>query len=68
MKYEPLTKIIADDSGKEFVTCKFYGTTQCRCLHTGGCIICPMLAAILNQLHAFEENYINLSKEDDHFG
>lgn len=62
--YIPLTKIIKQDD-KEFVVCKFYGTQECRSIHTpnAGCACCPMMAAILNQLHAFETCYMESEGE-----
>lgn len=60
--YQPLTKIITDDKGKEVVTCRYYGTSECRNIHTSGCNNCPMLGAILNQLNMFEQIYM---EEDD---
>ena len=55
--YIKLTKIIEVD-GAQCVACAFFGTKQCY-IHTtentpdGG--HCNVLAAILNQLHAFED-------------
>lgn len=55
-EYKPLTKIIIVDN-KEYVVCAKYGTSECRAIHmpNDGCTTCPMLAAIFNQLHIFEE-------------
>lgn len=52
--YNKLTKI-ANVEGRECVACINYGTEMCH-IHKDhpDCIHCPMLAAILNQLHAFE--------------
>ncbi len=59
MNYDPLTKIIIGQDGREYVTCSMYGTEKCRLIHTSqGCIDCPVMAAILNQLHIFEEIYM----------
>lgn len=59
-KYEPLTKIILDSNGREVVVCRYYGTATCRNIHKNtGCANCPMIAAILNQLNAFEEVYMD---------
>lgn len=53
--YTRLTKTISIE-GRECVTCIYYGTEMCR-IHKGipDCNHCDVLAAILNQLHAFEE-------------
>jgi len=59
--YTRLTKIVTVD-GQECVACAAYGTETCH-IHSGaGCMKCPMLAAILNQLNFFEEAYCE--KED----
>lgn len=59
MDYEPLTKIV-DIDGREVIACRSYGTDECRNIHTPkGCAACPAMAAILNQLYAFERIYIN---------
>lgn len=60
--YTPLTKKIIDDSGKEIVVCQYYGTKECRNIHTlNGCNqTCPMIRVMMNQLHAFEEVYLNI--------
>ena len=52
--YTRLTKTTTVD-GRECVTCIYYGTEKCR-IHNGvaGCNQCDVLAAIINQLHAFE--------------
>ena len=56
--YQPLTKIIIDEKGNQMVTCRYYGTEECRKIHTPSrCSDCPMLAAIFNQLRVFEEIY-----------
>ena len=54
--YTKLTKVVKDESGRECVTCIGYGTPACH-IHSGGigCAQCPLMAAILNQLHTFEE-------------
>lgn len=53
--YNKLTKIVKVE-GRECVACINYGTEMCH-IHKGhpDCIHCPMFAAILNQLYAFEE-------------
>ena len=56
--YRPLTKIISDGHGNESVACQFYGTDNCRSIHEHGCTRCPMMAAILNQLHCFEKIFL----------
>lgn len=52
-----LTKVVEID-GKQCVACINYGTDECQ-LHKGGndvgCAKCPVMGAMLNQLHAFEE-------------
>lgn len=52
--YTRLTKIITVEE-RECVTCIYYGTEMCR-IHKGvsDCGHCDVLAAILNQLHIFE--------------
>lgn len=58
MKYRSLTKKVLIDN-QECVACAAYGTSECK-IHTGeakGCSDCSVLAAIFNQLYAFEEAY-----------
>lgn len=58
MEYKPLTKKITINN-QECVVCSLYGTGKCK-IHTNqidGCANCPVIAAILNQLNAFEEIY-----------
>lgn len=52
--YTRLTKTI-NIEGREYVSCIFYGTDLCR-IHKGisDCGHCDVFAAILNQLHIFE--------------
>lgn len=66
--YKPLTKIIKTDDGVEKVACRFYGTEQCRSIHTNGCVGCPVMAAILNQLHIFEEIYMERDANETNSG
>ena len=56
MLYTKLTKVIKDSSGQEQVACIDFGTSRCR-IHNGiqSCAHCPMMSAMLNQLHAFEQ-------------
>lgn len=56
-KYEPLTKKITDDKGKQLVVCRLYGTNECHIHKPNGCNNCPMITAIITQLNAFEEIY-----------
>lgn len=61
MDYRPLTKKI-NINNQDCIACSLYGTEECKKIHTGtitGCADCPMIAAMLNQLFAFEEAYIN---------
>ena len=53
--YTRLTKTTIIE-GRECVSCIFHGTEMCR-IHKGisDCGHCDVFAAILNQLHAFEE-------------
>lgn len=52
--YKELTKTIIED-GKEMVVCASYQTQECPANNgAGGCIVCPQLSAMINQLHAFE--------------
>lgn len=68
-EYRPLTKIITTDDGKEMVACQLYGTDKCRSIHTPtGCCGCPMMAAILNQLHIFEEIYLEEENSETRSG
>ena len=55
MKYYTLTKMVKDEDGNEVVACVNYDTEKCLIHSAGGCEKCPMFAAILNQLRAFEE-------------
>lgn len=52
--YTRLTKTITVQ-GRECVACIYHGTKMCR-IHKGipDCSHCEVFAAILNQLHAFE--------------
>ena len=61
--YERLTKTTNVD-GCECVACIYYGTEMCR-IHKGipDCSHCDVFAAILNQLHAFE-NIIYEEQQD----
>ena len=65
-EYKPLTKIIIVDN-KKYVVCAKYGTSECRTIHmpNDGCTACPMLAAILNQLHIFEECILENEGEEN---
>ena len=56
MSYRCLTKVTKDENGKEAVSCIYFGTEKCR-IHKGvnGCGECNVFAAIINQLHVFEE-------------
>lgn len=56
--YQPLTKIITDELGNQSVACALLDTKDCQKLHKNGCATCPMLAAMMNQLHTFEEIYM----------
>ena len=53
--YTKLTKVVTVEE-RECVTCIYYGTSMCR-IHNNipDCCHCNVFAAILNQLHAFEE-------------
>ena len=53
--YTRLTKVVTIKE-RECVTCIYQGTDMCR-IHNGipDCSHCDVFAAILNQLHAFEE-------------
>lgn len=52
--YTRLTKIVTVEE-RECVSCLYYGTVMCR-IHKGipDCSHCDVFAAILNQLHCFE--------------
>lgn len=52
--YTRLTKTVTVEE-RECVTCIYHGTEMCR-IHKGipDCSHCEVFAAILNQLHAFE--------------
>lgn len=54
--YARLTKIVKGQDGRDCVTCVNFGTERCH-IHNEvpDCIHCPVLGAILNQLHAFED-------------
>lgn len=56
--YQKLTKIIKDEHGNEQVACVYFGTEKCRAIHKGGCPTCPMIAAMMNQLSALEDYFI----------
>lgn len=55
--YTRLTKTTVVE-GRECVSCAFHGTKMCR-IHNGipDCGHCDVFAAILNQLHAFEDAF-----------
>lgn len=55
MAYIKLTKIVRDEHERERVACIDFGTERCR-IHSGvqDCAHCPMMLAIMNQLHEFE--------------
>lgn len=57
--YTRLTKAVKIEE-RECVSCIYYGTEMCR-IHNGipDCIHCEVFAAILNQLHAFENIICN---------
>lgn len=61
--YTRLTKTTTIE-GRECVSCIFHGTEMCR-IHKGisDCGHCDVFAAILNQLHAFE-NIIYEERQD----
>lgn len=61
--YEPLTKKITDSKGKHMVVCRLYGTEECRIHTPHGCNSCPVFEAILSQLNAFEEIYMEGDKD-----
>jgi hypothetical protein len=64
--YKALTKVIKDKNGNERIACSFYGTGACQTEHaTYGCGSCPVLGAILNQLHTFEEIYLEETKQGE---
>lgn len=55
--YKRLTKEIEDEKHNKFVVCALYGTDECH-IHSGKaleCGKCPAMAAMICQLHAFEE-------------
>ena len=58
--YTKLTKVVKLDDGRECVACAFFGTEKCH-IHkkndNAGCGCCEVFAAILNQLHTFEDIY-----------
>jgi hypothetical protein len=55
--YTRLTKVV-NVNGVDCVSCTFYGTSECH-IHKGNdipnCAQCKVMAAMLNQLRAFEE-------------
>ena len=55
IEYKTLTKIVVVD-GRQYIACIKSGTEECP-IHKGvpNCGECPVFAAILNQLHCFEE-------------
>lgn len=61
MEYNRLTKkTIINDT--ECITCALYGTRKCK-IHTDNietCLNCPVLGAMISQLHIFEEVYTTL--------
>ncbi len=63
--YQPLTTTKQNADGSQEAVCRFHGTEQCRAIHTPlGCTTCPVFKAILAQLNAFEQIY--LEAEDEH--
>ncbi len=61
--YTRLTKTTTAE-GRECVSCIYYGTERCR-IHKGisDCNHCEVFAAILNQLHAFEDIFCEASRD-----
>ena len=53
--YKRLTKTATID-GRECITCAYYGTNECH-IHNdvADCGHCRVFAAMLNQLHTFED-------------
>ena len=53
-----LTKKMPGESGEEYCGCIYYGTEECR-IHTDpevkSCLNCPVLGAIINKLHFWED-------------
>lgn len=65
--YQRLTKVVKQHDGQEMIACSFYGTDKCRSIHTKrGCLDCPVFAAILNQLYAFEEIMEETNGDTEH--
>lgn len=65
-EYKPLTKIETDKDGNEVAVCRFAGTAECRSIHNAyGCKNCPVLKAIFQTLHTFEQIYLSDDKEDE---
>jgi hypothetical protein len=54
--YTRLTKVVKHSDGKESVACINFDTERCL-IHNGfpDCSHCPVFAAIINQLCAFED-------------
>lgn len=58
--YVPLTQKINTKEGADVITCSFYGTVNCRAIHSvSECNgECPVFKAILAQLNVFETIYL----------
>jgi len=65
--YTKLTKVVKIDE-RECVACAFYGTEKCR-IHkdsnTPDCCHCEVMGAILNQLRAFEEVFVESENRNE---
>jgi len=58
-KYNRLTKYVIDKDGNRCAACVLHGTDGCRSIHKGeSCHNCPVLAAMITRLYAFEDAYL----------
>lgn len=61
--YTQLTKKLTDENNNQMVVCSQHGTEKCHIHTPSGCTNCPVFQAILRQLNAFEEVYMEVVNE-----
>ena len=61
VKYQPLTKKV-NINGQNTVVCSLFGTEKCQIHNSNVCIDAKYFQAILEQLNAFEEIYMDVKE------